>query len=149
MLSEEKDIFNLEVDEIVKNHMLETARWGKFLAIFWLIINGLGFIAGLSILLNIQRMADAGYQQLINTYITMGVTYLLAPLVSFYPAFAMLRYAVLIKRSIQHNNQAEFTTAFAFMKKGLKYLGILTVVTIVLITIGVVMTIVTLSRQGF
>ena len=147
MLSEEKEIFNLEVDEHVKNHMLEIARWGKFLAIFWLIIVILSFFVGAVMLFNGKDIDRANFSMQFILNAVIGTGNLLMPLVSFYPAYAMFKYAVLIKRSIQQSNQVQFTAAFAYMRKGLKYLGILTIATIALIAIGAVMTLIALSKQ--
>src|SRR6185437_11613645 len=133
-----QDIFKIEVDEIAKSYMLETARWAKFLAILGFIGIGLLFLS--SIILFIVIIVNGNAFDLSNNS-QIGIealVYVIGAPLYFYPVFALYKFSRLIKTAIATSNKQLFDKAFKFLKGLFKYMGIIAIINIALI--GLVIT---------
>lgn len=120
----------LQVDEVIRAHMLETGRWTRFLAIICFIMIALIVFGGLAVML---MPASGGAASMYGaTGATLGLFYFVIAAVYLYPAIAMNKYANRIKRSIALEDQQMFTEAHKNMKGLFKYMGILTILFIIL-----------------
>ena len=127
---QEPTIFQLGIDEVSKAYLSETSRWGKFLAILAFIAIGLLIIAGIFMGALITTM---GQSQLASTsgpvltivYLVMGILYI-------YPAWSLYKYSKLMKTSLNTSDQEQFNNALRHLKNIFKFLGILSIITLVL-----------------
>ena len=132
----------LKLDELGKAHLLETARWAKFLAIMGICFMGLYLLAGIGIATAIANMPELGT-------ITKGLgasgVFLLYSLVAFigiYPLYALLKYSILIKRAIKSTNQEMLNRALKFHRNYYRYNGMIMLIMIGLYALVFVMMIV-------
>ncbi|PZF73350.1 DUF5362 family protein [Taibaiella soli] len=120
------DIFHLEIDETAKASMLETARWSKFLTIVFFIFFGL-LILGL-VIVGVS-IASVGP----NTSQALGLLYgTIAIFLYVYPVYALFRFSTLLKTGIRTANQEIFNRALNYQKNMFKYMGILTIIGLVI-----------------
>lgn len=132
---DEKNIFNLQVDEVSKSYLLETAKWGKFLAVLSLIVMGLVLLLFVFAGAAMTSMSSAygnnsGMAALGATGMIMMM--LIAFAIYFYPIYALIKFANLIKPAIHTGNQQQFNEALGYLKGMFKYIGILTIIVLCL-----------------
>lgn len=118
------DIFHLEIDETAKASMLETARWSKFLTIVFFIFFGL-LVLGWAVVM-FANIGDSISQ-------ILGLFYgLIAIGLYVYPVYALYKFSTLLKLGVSTANQEQFNLALNYQKNMFKYMGILTIVGLVL-----------------
>ncbi|HXS37421.1 MAG TPA: hypothetical protein VN721_12025 [Flavipsychrobacter sp.] len=132
-----QDIFQIEVDEVAKSYMLETARWAKFLAILGFIAVGLVFL--LAIVLFIFIIGNGNAFDLSNgSQIGFkALVYAIGAPLYFYPAYALYKFSRLIKTALVTSNKLLFDNALKYLKGLFKYLGILAIINIALVGLGI------------
>lgn len=115
---------NLQINDF----LLETSKWGKFLAI-------LGYIGmGIQVLLAIFMMFV--YSRLGNLPESdfpmglMGIFYLIIPVIYYFPVTYLYRYSVQIKQGVNSKDLSTVTSGFQNLKSLFKFLGILAIVMI-------------------
>jgi hypothetical protein len=138
-------IFNLEVDEIAKSHLLETARWGKFLAIVGFVFIGLMVIFGLFTGLAASSFSSGGLLGGIGG-VGLLLLYLLIAALYFYPCFALFKFATNMKPAINTMNREQFNSALGKLKALFQYMGVMTI--ILLSLYGIVLLFVIIGLAG-
>lgn len=121
------EIFNLQVDEVARAHMLEMARWGKFLSIVGFISLGLLALAAVAMLFSTALVDTMGYG-VFGTGIAF--IYLVFAALYFYPAYALYKFSNTVKPAIRTANQAQFNQALSHLKGVFKFVGIFTIIII-------------------
>jgi len=119
-------IFNLEVDETAKSHLLESARWAKFLAIVGFIGIGLMLLLGL-----FSAMAASSFGRgLFGGIGGLGLflLYLVIAGLYFYPCLALFRFATNMKPGINTMNREQFNNSLGNLKALFQYMGIMTII---------------------
>ncbi len=125
--TQESGFFNLGVDETAKGHMLETARWAKFLAIIGFVLLGLLVLAGIfmSTIMG-TLMAGSGFNSTVGGASgLMMVVYIIFAAIYFFPTYYLYKFAVLIKPAILTGNQEEFNTALSYLRSAFRFIGIM------------------------
>lgn len=122
-------IFDFGIDDTAQSHMMETARWGKFLAI-------VGFI-GMGILVVISLFALAGASALsramgTSNFISLFIVYFVLAAVYFYPTFALFKFSQKLKPALAHRNQQLFNEAMGYLKNMFRYIGIVVIIMLVI-----------------
>lgn len=135
-------IFHLEVDELAKAHMLETARWAKFLAIVFFILFGLvlvSMVAMIALVSNISNKYGASGADVaaLNSGVSI-ISIIVALGLYFYPVYALYKFSSVLKTGINTANQEEFNRALGYQKSMFKYMGILTIIALVFYGIAIV-----------
>ncbi|MBS1587583.1 MAG: hypothetical protein JSS82_18770 [Bacteroidetes bacterium] len=138
-------IFNLEVDEVAKSHLLETARWGKFLAIVGFIIIGLMVLLGLFGGMAASSFGGGGLLGGLSG-VSLLLFYLLIAALYFYPCFTLYRFASNMKPAINTMNRQQFNSALGNMKALFQYMGIMTIIMLSLYGILLIFVIIGLAR---
>lgn len=123
--NEHEEIFNLQVDEISKSHLLETMRWTRFMGIIFSISMVLVcFVLAFVFLVYMPGMQTpmpyAGVFTIFMCLFIIGINY--------YPIFAMLKFSSLMKIAIGTSDQHTFNDALRYLKNLFKYIGILTII---------------------
>lgn len=114
------------IDQEIKDYLLESARWGKFLAIVgyigigFLIIIGLIFMAGFSFA---SRFSGARFP-----IVMVGFFYAILAILYFFLVNYLFRFSDQIKKGFESNRQQTLASGFSNMKSMFKFLGILTIV---------------------
>lgn len=141
-MEENTSLFSLSIDPVSKEHLSETAKWARFLAIAGFLFLVLMIVAGLYASITISRYEDMysgssarGMASLLST--TTAVTYIIVALVWFFPLLFLLRFANAMKAGILTNNQERVNTAFQNLKICFRYVGIVTIIGLVLMLLGI------------
>lgn len=114
------------IDELSQAYLIETSKWGKFLAIVgyigmgFLVLVGLGMFFGMSIL---KEVADMPFNPGI-----FGIIYLIIAVVYYFPVTYLYRYSRTLREGIETGNAQKITTGFKNLKSLFKFTGIITIV---------------------
>ena len=136
-------IFSLSVDPLAKTNLMETAKWARFLAIvgfvFIFFFIAIGIISSIA-LGRYSDSFDGGFNQRGFTN-TLGVgtafTYIIMAVIAFFPLLFMLRFANTMKRAIETDDQHLLNNSFVNLKVYFRYLGIITIIALVLLLLSV------------
>lgn len=116
----------IAVDDEIKNYLLETAKWSKFLAIVGyvgmglLVILGLVFMIGLSVFSSISQL---GFPMGL-----FGFIYIIIAVIYYFPINYMYKFSVQLTQGIKSNNQQSVNSGFGNLKSLFKFMGIFTIV---------------------
>jgi hypothetical protein len=147
--STSKPLFTLTIDPVTKAHLGVTARWARFLAIMGMIVLALGLIVtlmGATVFTTFFGLPtgneDISGQALFSPVrIGLIIAILVLSVLIFFPLLFLLRFANDMRYAIRANDQNQLNVAFQSLKTCFRYLGILTIIFLVLyaviITLGV------------
>lgn len=130
----------LVISSQIESFLLETIKWGKFLAI-------LGFIfSGLIVFIGIIVMAKgSAFSQIpalpSGMNVSIGIFYILLSLIYFFPSRFIYNFSSHLKIALFTNDQEALTRGFENLKSNFKFWGISTIVMIIfyiLIIVGVI-----------
>ena len=109
---------SLLMNDEIREYLLETARWGKFLAI-------LGFIGLVLMVIFIAFLlgfAGSGSESII------ALVYILMTLLYYFPISYLYQFSVDITNGVNSNDQELFTSGLKNLKSLFKFQGIVTIV---------------------
>ncbi|MNJ85024.1 hypothetical protein D3C87_24880 [compost metagenome] len=115
----------LRITSSIKENLMITAQWARFLAIMGFIFVGILGIA--SLFLVVTSMAS-GYGPLV----LVSLIYVVLTIVMLFPALYLIRFAIATEKGLGSNKQGEFDYAIQNMKSLFKFSGIYTIVMVVL-----------------
>lgn len=110
----------------INDYLLETSKWGKFLAIVGyagmglLFLLGVAFIVGFSIF---SSFSGVGFPITI-----MGFAYILISVSYFFPMNYLYKFSSQVKQGLNSINQQTVTSGFENLKSLFKFMGIFTIV---------------------
>jgi len=139
-------LFGLNIDQTSKAYLAETARWARFLAITGFICLGLMIIYGILIAFMMTNMSNnsemfggpygsGGFGSASGTFII--VLYLFIAVIAFFPLLFLLRFSNKMKYALDSNEQEVLNESFRYLKIYYQYVGILTIIALVLMVLGV------------
>jgi hypothetical protein len=124
----QESIFDLQLDEECKRHLLETSKWGKLLSVVGIIGGALIMLAGIVVMIAGQAMSSmaslGGFAWLI------GLVYVVLGAICLFPSFKLLRFSSNMPAGIHKTDQALVVSGFANLKSCFKVWGIMTLVMI-------------------
>ena len=139
--NQDTPLFNLSIDPLVRSHLAETARWGKFLAIVGFIGCGLLLIGGpifaMSPKLVNASLSDESAPANISPAVII-VYVLVADLLYFLPCLFLFRFSQKMKLALATDNQADLTIGFQNLKVLFRFVGILTIIFLSLYVLAIV-----------
>lgn len=115
-----------EINSEIKGYLLETSKWGKFLAIMGyigmgiLLLLGVIFIVGFSIF---NSVSSVGFPMRI-----MGFIYVLISVLYYFPLKYLYNCSVQLKQGLNSANQPAITSGFENLKSLFKFMGVFTIV---------------------
>jgi len=131
---EEQEIFGLKVDDTAKAYLLETMRWTKFAGIiFSILITLVCMVMAFLMLVYMPVYMPSPVPNATTTLVFM-IVFMVG--INFYPIFALLRFSSLINKAIAGNNQQQLNHALKYLKNLFRYIGIFTIIFIVLYGLG-------------
>jgi uncharacterized membrane protein YjgN (DUF898 family) len=130
-------LFELSLDRESIDHLTETARWGKFLAIMGFITCGLvvifSFFIG-AIFANFSALSPYPSTDMGAAGSTFGafftVIYLILAVIYFFPCLYLFRYSVRMKAALNTNDQTKLNQSLKSQKMLYRYVGIVTIIVI-------------------
>jgi hypothetical protein len=118
----------------VKNYLMETARWGKFLAILGYVGLGLLLVLSMMMLFGMSFLNDSlGTMSYFNqpqslSLVSMGIIYLIMIALYFFPVYFLHIFSVRVKSALLTNDISDMETAFKNLKSLFKFTGIVSIV---------------------
>lgn len=119
----------LKINGQTKGFLRETAKWAQFLSILGFAIIGLLTISIIGIGSTFRSFPESstgffGPQAIF--------VYILFIAVLFFPVFFLFRFSSNMLRALDSNNQSALVDSFSNLKSHYRYLGILTIIVIIL-----------------
>lgn len=133
----ELDSDKLKINRSIKENLLITAKWARFLAIIGFIF--VGIMGIVSLILLITSLASGFAPLILVAVIYIGLT-----IVMIFPALYLVRFAASTEKGLSSNKQGEFDYGIQNMKSLFKFAGIYTIVIIVVYIIYILV----LARYG-
>lgn len=134
---------DLQVDSVVQQHLLDTAKWARFLAIVGYVLSALTFLFGLLGLFKADTsprrssyFETTSSQDLSPIY--SAVIVIVVALIWFATSLYTYRFADKMKIAIMNTDQISFTDSVANLSKNYRLLGIVTIVYLALIVLAIV-----------
>lgn len=145
-MQDNQSLFSLSFDSIAKSHLIDTARWARFIAISGMIIIGLFIIAafvGIGFSNTTTTYSPPGTVDMsdeISGALRMGmiIVSIVMGIITFFPLLFLLRFSNHMKTAIHANDQEAMNEAFLNMKRYFRFLGILFILGLVFYVLMIV-----------
>jgi len=121
-----------------RSHLKSAAGWGNFLAIIAFIFVGLMVIAALAVGTLLTAFGGMSEEELPFPPAAISVVYLVLGLVYFFPALFLYRFSTKMKSALHGNQQTELDSSLSNLKALLQFLGVLTIIGLILYGVGIV-----------
>ncbi|MEZ4912292.1 MAG: DUF5362 family protein [Saprospiraceae bacterium] len=121
----------MELDDLAKSYLNESAKWAKLLAIAGFIFIGFMVIIGIAMMvsLNLLNSVSNELSSLSGSMgIGLGFFYILMALIYLYPVWKLYEFANFSKQALSSNNSDLLTKAMESQKSMYKFWGILTAI---------------------
>jgi len=119
------DFEELKITESSKSFLLESARWAKFLSIVGFVGIGLMTVGAFFM---IATGASLGGGRNAAPVAIVGVAYILAAALYFFPTYYLYNFATKMKKAILNISQEDADKGLENLKSMFKFVGILTIV---------------------
>jgi len=113
-------------DNKIRDYLLETAKWGRFLAIVGYV--GIVLIVIIAIVMMIGFSALGSISDTDVPMWILGGVYLIMALIYYFPVSYLFRFSDRMKYGLQVNDKQAITTGFMNLKSLYKFFGIFTIV---------------------
>ena len=126
---------DLQVNDIVKDYLLETAKWAKLIAIVGFVSLGLMVIMGLFMGTIMGTLAAMSPEAAEISGLGGGffaILYIGMALIYFFPIKYLYDFSSKVKKAIQITDQNLFNEAMMKLKSHYKFIGILMLIMIIL-----------------
>lgn len=147
-------LFFLSIDPSTRSHLLETARWAKFLAVAGLICTVLMLLGGvvysywLTTVVQITQdfpTASLNSKDAILVTIASAIIFLIWAVVLVFPLMYMLRFANQMKIALNSNDQQNLNASFQNLKRLFRYVGIVTIIGTVLAALWLIFVVIAMA----
>ncbi len=123
----------LELNERIKNDLLVSAKWGKFIAIVGYVSMGLLGIFGFVFLFGYTPFNQINQSPLFPMpFRFAGILYVIMAGIYYFPITYLYRYTTKIKEAVLSTNQDSLTESIENLSKMFKFMGIMTIVILAL-----------------
>ncbi len=128
---------SLVLTQDVKSYLLETAKWSKLLSIVGFVMIAFVVIAAVFAGLFMGTMMSSMTEDLGGAGGALGgvgvtIMYLLIALLYYFPLMYLYKFSSKMKTAITDNNQEQLSESFKNLKSCYKFIGILTLITVIL-----------------
>ena len=133
---------NIVVSNFAKSTLLSISKWVKFLSIVGivmavlLIFLGIIFMVAGGTLLSKFDGGGGGPGTFMGGFV--GFLYIVIAVLYLYPVLKMLTYSNKMKKAVLYNSQDNYEDALSNFKSGVKFIGILTIIALVIYALGIV-----------
>jgi hypothetical protein len=139
-MQDDSSLFSLSIDTATKAHLSETARWARFLAIVGFVFLALTVFSGIYVSVTLNRFTsmDSTAGMLGAASAGVAVMYLFMAAVAFFPLLFTFRFASQMREALNRNDQALLNASFQNLKIFYRYLGIVTIISLVLMALSLI-----------
>jgi hypothetical protein len=137
-------LFGLNIDQASKGHLLEAARWGKFLAIVGFVLCALIVVLGIFWAQLMGSMGNRYGGAYDDVYaepamgVTMVVMFIIMALIYFFPCLFLYRFATKMRAALSSNDQETLNTSFQNLKATFRYVGVLTLIMLIIYGLAII-----------
>jgi len=137
-------LFGLSVDETSKLHLTEVAKWARFLAIVGMVFLVLMLFAGLYLAITLASLesqfeTDVGRSRsMFGAGFASVLVYVIIAIIWFFPLFYLLRFSTEVRKALDGENQEILNAAFQSLKVCFRYVGIVTIIILVIYALAFV-----------
>lgn len=127
------------INNEIKDYLVETSKWGKFLAITGYI--GMGFIVLLGL---VFMLGSSAFNSLANTGFPIGVfglVYILMAVLYYFPVTYLYRFSSNIRKGLNTGDPESVSSGFKNLKSLYKFMGIFTIVILSIYVLAIVIAI--------
>lgn len=141
-MEETSSLFSLSIDPATKAHLSEMAKWARFLAITGFIFLPLMVLTGIyssSVASSFEEGYRAGLgmsRPADSTHAAFAVVRVIMAVIAFFPLLFTFRFANQMRSALNSNNQTWLNASFQNLKICYRYLGIITIISLVLMSLG-------------
>lgn len=114
------------VSDEVKNYLIETAKWGKFLAIIGYI--GIGLLLLVAAVVMVMGSTSKLFPGMGMNMGALGLIYVAITGLYFFPVYYLHQFSVKIRQGLTTQDHQSIATGFQNMKSLFKFMGISTIV---------------------
>ncbi|HVZ55186.1 MAG TPA: hypothetical protein VG870_00890 [Chitinophagaceae bacterium] len=137
--NQNQPLFSLHIDATGRVHLAEAARWARFLSIVGFILCGLIVIMGLFFSTIISSFPGAyGMGPMAAMGGAVAVLYLLIALFYFFMCLFLYRFGSRMKMALATENQDSLNISFQNLKVLYRYVGIITIIILVIYGISLI-----------
>jgi hypothetical protein len=142
-MQDNSSIFSLSIDPVAKTHLMETAKWARFLAVVGFVFLFLFVIIGIISSIAVSRYGDSydggfGQRSFRSAFgIGTAFSYIIISIIAFFPLLFMLRFANAMKGAIQAGDQELLNSSLLSLKVYFRYIGIITIIALALMLLSV------------
>lgn len=117
-----------------KGFLLETAKWGNFLAIVGFVFSGLYVLGGLMLF-----VTGATYSSFRGgSAAGMGFAYIISAVLMFFPSLYLYNFSNKMKSALNNSSPDNLELSLENLKSCFKFMGIMTIITLGLIILFVI-----------
>lgn len=140
IMESNQTLFSLTIDPVTKSHLLESAKWARFLAIVGMIFLFLGILIFIGVIAFIPNMPYNDFSGINSVGLKVGFSFylILISAIGFFPLLFLLRYSNHLRSALQGNDQNLLNSSFQNLKILFRYLGIVTIIVLALYALGIV-----------
>ncbi|MFZ4740602.1 MAG: DUF5362 family protein [Bacteroidales bacterium] len=116
----------LTISKEIGYFLLETSRWGKFLAIVGYIGKGLLILLALFMMFGLSHFSP--FSAMPYPMGIFGFVYIIMAIIYYFPATYLYKFSVQMKQGLLSNDQMTVNSGFQNLKSIFKFMGIFTIV---------------------
>lgn len=134
-----RNLFELQLDATAKDHLRDTARWARFLAIAGLVALGVIVIVSIIVAVTAGNESSNAFEDDASTGATIAgsiVGMLIVVALYFFPCYFLLRFASKMSRALATDDAAALNESLRNLKLTFRYLGVMTIIFIGLFALG-------------
>lgn len=118
-----KNLFDVQVDDATRVHLKEAAVWARFLAISGIILLGMGLLTVLTVVITAPNGTNGPEKAELLGSITAFI--IIGGLVYFFPCLFLLRFARKMLAAMNAGDNTMMTESFRNLKITFRYVGII------------------------
>jgi len=117
---------NPVIDETIKGFLLESSKWGKFLAIMGYVFMCLFVLMGIIFTVGMSFFDEISEFQVFPAF--MGILYIAMAVLYYFPVTYLYRFSVQIKQGLESADQEATSSGIGNLKSMFKFMGIFMIV---------------------
>jgi hypothetical protein len=110
----------------INNYLMETSKWGKFLAIAGYVCIGILFLIAILMMIGLPSLSELSDSEFPMS--AVGFIYILMGALYYFPVTYLYQYSVQIKKGLKSNDITTITAGFQNLKSLFKFMAIVTIV---------------------
>ena len=116
----------LSISKEIGNYLLETSKWGKFLAIIGYIGMGLLILLALFMMFGLSHLSP--FSAMPYPMGIFGFIYIIMAVIYYFPVTYLYKFSIQMKQGLLSNDSMTVSSGFQNLKSLFKFMGILTIV---------------------